>query len=134
MSIPRGITHDMPALFRCHVGSEPQAMAHHLDGYNPMGLLTGKGTSKRHELFYFGGPNRGAVRIDDMKIIFFDRPWGWRGEKTITDMPTLVNLPGVPFERTPQMRGESADTGARVAQARSRPLNSHSCEANLRME
>lgn len=94
MSIPRGITHDMPALFRCHVGSEPQAMAHHLDGYNPMGLLTGKGTSKRHELFYFGGPNRGAVRIDDMKIIFFDRPWGWRGEKTTTDMFTLVNLPG----------------------------------------
>jgi arylsulfatase len=26
----------------------------HLDGYNQMDLLTGKGPSKRHELFYFG--------------------------------------------------------------------------------
>ena len=28
----------------------------HLDGYNQMDLLTGKGPSARHELFYFGGP------------------------------------------------------------------------------
>ena len=28
----------------------------HLDGYNQMDLLTGKGPSKRHEFFYFGGP------------------------------------------------------------------------------
>ena len=28
----------------------------HLDGYNQMALLEGKGPSARHELFYFGGP------------------------------------------------------------------------------
>ena len=135
MSIPRSITHDMLASFRCHAGSEPQATAHHLDGYNQTDLLTGKGPSKRHELFYFGDPNRGAVRIDDMKIIFFERPWGWpAGEKTATDLPTLVNLRWDPFERTQQMRGEAANTGARVARARSWPLISHSGESNLTME
>ena len=29
----------------------------HLDGYNQMDLLEGKGPSKRHELFYFAGPH-----------------------------------------------------------------------------
>jgi arylsulfatase len=84
----------------------------HLDGYNQMDVLTGKGPSKRHELFYFGGPELGAVRIDDMKFIFFTQPYGWPGEKTTTDMPVLVNLRWDPFERTPQMRGQSANTGA----------------------
>ena len=31
----------------------------HLDGYNQMDLLLGKGPSKRHEFFYFGGPAPG---------------------------------------------------------------------------
>ena len=36
----------------------------HLDGYNQMDMITGKGPSKREELFYFGGPNpgRGSYR------------------------------------------------------------------------
>ena len=33
----------------------------HLDGYNQMDLLTGKGPSKRHELFYFGGAEPGRA-------------------------------------------------------------------------
>src|SRR6201995_3678874 len=32
----------------------------HLDGYNQLDLLLGKGPSKRHELFYFSGPRLGA--------------------------------------------------------------------------
>ena len=48
----------------------------HLDGYNQMDLLTGKGPSKRHELFYFGGPHLGAVRIDDFKYQFYQQPHG----------------------------------------------------------
>jgi arylsulfatase len=79
----------------------------HLDGYNQMDLLTGVGPSKRHEIFYFGGPHLGAVRLDDFKFIFFQQPWGWPGEKTTTDMPVLVNLRQDPFERTPSLRGES---------------------------
>src|SRR6516225_3053393 len=84
----------------------------HLDGYNQMDLLTGKGPSKRHELFYFGGPQLGAVRIDNFKFTFFAQPWGWPGEKTTTDMPSMVNIRQDPFERTPSIRGESFNTGA----------------------
>ena len=36
-----------------------------------MDLLTGKGPSARHEIFYFGGPQLGAVRIDDFKFQFY---------------------------------------------------------------
>ncbi|HYQ92766.1 MAG TPA: arylsulfatase, partial [Candidatus Competibacteraceae bacterium] len=79
----------------------------HLDGYNQMNLLTGKGPSARHELFYFGGPQLGAIRIDDFKFQFYQQPWGWPGEKTTTDMPTIVNLRQDPFERTPSLRGQS---------------------------
>src|SRR5690242_16103989 len=79
----------------------------HLDGYNQMDLLTGKGPSVRHELFYFGGPTLGAIRIDDFKFQFYQQPFGWPGEKTTTDMPTIVNLRQDPFERTPSIRGET---------------------------
>jgi arylsulfatase A-like enzyme len=79
----------------------------HLDGYNQMDLLLGKGPSARHELFYFGGPKLGAIRIDDFKYQFFQQPYGGPGEKTTTDMPTIVNIRQDPFERTPSIRGET---------------------------
>jgi arylsulfatase A-like enzyme len=79
----------------------------HLDGYNQMDLLTGKGPSVRHELFYFGGATLGALRIDDFKFQFYQQPYGWPGEKTTTDMPGIVNLRQDPFERTPSIRGET---------------------------
>jgi arylsulfatase len=79
----------------------------HLDGYNQMNLLTGKGPSARHELLYFGGPKLGAIRIDDFKFQFFQQPYGWPGEKLTTDMPSIVNIRQDPFERTPSIRGEN---------------------------
>ena len=79
----------------------------HLDGYNQIDLINGKGPSARHELFYFGGPHLGAIRIDDFKYQFIQQPYGWPGEKVTTDMPTIVNLRQDPFERTPDLRGES---------------------------
>jgi arylsulfatase len=79
----------------------------HLDGYDQTDLIEGKGPSRRHELFYFGGPHLGAVRIDDFKFQFFQQPWGWPGEKTTTDMPMLTNIRQDPFERTWSIRGES---------------------------
>jgi arylsulfatase A-like enzyme len=79
----------------------------HLDGYDQLDLITGKGPSKRSELFYFGGATLGAVRIGDFKYQFYQQPWGWPGEKVTTDMPTIVNLRQDPFERTPSIRGES---------------------------
>jgi arylsulfatase len=79
----------------------------HLDGYDQIDVLTGKGPSKRHELFYFGGPTLGALRIDDFKFQFYQQDNGWTGEKVTTDMPTIVNLRQDPFERTPSIRRES---------------------------
>jgi arylsulfatase A-like enzyme len=85
----------------------------HLDGYNQMDLLTGKGPSARHEIFYFGEAQLGAIRIDDFKFQFVQQPYGWPGEKVSTDMPTIVNLRQDPFERTPSIRGETTnDMGA----------------------
>jgi arylsulfatase len=84
-----------------------QTYKNHLDGYNQMDLLLGKGPSARHELFYFGGPHLGAIRIDDFKFQFFQQPSGWPGEKVTTDMPSIVNIRQDPFERTPSLRGES---------------------------
>jgi arylsulfatase A-like enzyme len=79
----------------------------HLDGYDQMNLLLGKGPSVRHELFYFGGPTLGALRIDDFKFQFIQQPYGWPGEKVTTDMPTITNLRQDPFERTSSIRGET---------------------------
>ena len=84
----------------------------HLDGYNQLALLEGRGPSARRELFYFGGPALGAVRIDAMKFIFLQQPGGWPGAKVQTDMPMLVNLRLDPFERTPMLLGETSATGA----------------------
>jgi hypothetical protein len=86
---------------------EGRTYKNHLDGYDQMDLLTGKGPSKRHELFYFGGPTLGALRVDDFKFQFYQQPYGWPGEKVTTDMPGIVNLRQDPFERTPSIRGEN---------------------------
>jgi arylsulfatase len=84
----------------------------HLDGYNQIDLVQGKGPTKRHELWYFAGPKLGALRIDDFKFQFFQQPQGWPGPKITTDMPGVVNLRQDPFERFPMIAGESALTGA----------------------
>jgi arylsulfatase len=84
----------------------------HLDGYNQLDLLLGKGPSKRREQWYFAGPKLGAVRIDDFKYQFIQQPQGWPGPKVTTDMPGIVNIRQDPFERFPMVSGETALTGA----------------------
>ncbi len=79
----------------------------HLDGYNQMDLLTGAGPSKREEIWYFGGPQLGAVRIGDFKYQFYQQPQGWPGPKVVTDMPQIVNIRQDPFERTPSGAGQT---------------------------
>ncbi|MGO9107820.1 MAG: arylsulfatase [Thermoguttaceae bacterium] len=71
----------------------------HLDGYNQMDAITGKGLSARHEIFYFAESNLGAVRVDDFKYRFIDQPGGWLGVKNHPDVPTLTNLRLDPLER-----------------------------------
>jgi arylsulfatase len=76
-----------------------QTYKNHLDGYNQMQAITGKGPSARHEIFYLGESSVGAVRIDDYKFRFIDQPQGWLGEKTHVDVPYITNLRLDPFER-----------------------------------
>jgi arylsulfatase len=72
----------------------------HLDGYNQLDLITGKGPSKRNEVFYFTESTLGAVRINDYKYRFIDQPNGWLGGTVKVDWPILVNLRLDPLERT----------------------------------
>jgi arylsulfatase len=78
----------------------------HLDGYDQTDLITGKGPSKRHEIFYFTESTLGAVRIDDYKYRFTDQPNGWLGATEKVDWPILVNLRLDPFERTGMYNGK----------------------------
>ena len=71
----------------------------HLDGYDQTAMLTGKGPSNRHEIFYLGESTIGAVRIDDYKYRFIDQPQGWLGVKNHPDVPVIVNLRLDPFEK-----------------------------------
>ena len=72
----------------------------HLDGYNQMDMITGKGPSNRHEIYYFTESTLSAVRIDDYKFRFTDQPGGWLGGTTKVDWPILTNIRLDPFERT----------------------------------
>ncbi len=71
----------------------------HLDGYDQTNLITGKGPSNRHEIFYFAEARLGALRVDDFKFKFIDQPDGWPGPKVPLNMPLITNLRQDPFER-----------------------------------
>ena len=71
----------------------------HLDGYNQMDLITGKGPSTRRELWYFAESQLGALRIGDYKYRFIDQPEGWLGGSITVSAPYLTNLRLDPFER-----------------------------------
>jgi arylsulfatase A-like enzyme len=76
-----------------------QTYKNHLDGYDQMAAITGKGPSTRHEIFYLGESTLGAIRVDDYKYRFIDQPQGWLGPKVHPDVPTIINLRLDPFER-----------------------------------
>jgi arylsulfatase len=78
----------------------------HLDGYNQLDMLTGKGPSKRHEIFYLTESTLSAVRIDDYKYRFTDQPNGWLGATVKVDWPILVNLRLDPYEQTGMYNGK----------------------------
>jgi arylsulfatase A-like enzyme len=78
----------------------------HLDGYNQLDMITGKGPSKRHEIFYLTETTMSAVRIDDYKYRFTDQPGGWLGATLKVDWPILTNLRLDPFERTGMYNGK----------------------------
>ncbi len=75
----------------------------HIDGYNQMDLLTGKGPGKRNEIMYFdAGSNLNAVRYKDWKLHFtlMEGPINQAYRKT-PSWPVVVNLRQDPYERFP---------------------------------
>ncbi len=91
----------------------------HLDGYNQMDMITGKGPSNRHEIFYFGESTLGAVRVDDFKYRFIEQPAGWLGEKAHVDVPypdqpspRSLRAHGLARERDPRPGRSSTSTGS----------------------
>jgi len=78
----------------------------HLDGYNQMDLITGKGPSTRHEILYFTESTLSAVRVDDYKYRFTDQPGGWLGGTVKVDWPIITNLRLDPLERTGLPQGD----------------------------
>jgi arylsulfatase len=78
----------------------------HLDGYNQLDLITGKGPSARHEIYYFTEGTLSAVRINDYKYRFTDQPNGWLGATVKVDWPILTNIRLDPFERTGMPSGD----------------------------
>ena len=73
----------------------------HLDGYDQTDVLTGKGPSKRHEIFYFADSTLGAVRIDDLRRTSLHRSAERVvGRTVIIDWPILVNRGLILWKRT----------------------------------
>jgi len=73
----------------------------HLDGYNQMDLLTGKGSGKRKEILYFDASgNMNALRYGDWKLIFTmmegSLPESYR---TSPAWPKIISLRQDPYER-----------------------------------
>jgi len=83
----------------------------HLDGYDQTPMLTGKGPSNRHEIFYFTEGTLSAVRLNDYKYRFTDQPNGWIGGTDKLDWPVLVNLRVDPLERTGMYTGAGGSMG-----------------------
>jgi arylsulfatase A-like enzyme len=88
-----------------------QTYKNHLDSYNQMDMITGKGPSARHEIYYFGESSLGAIRIDDYKYRFIEQPDGWIGGKVHVDAPTIINLRLDPFERMTWPENGTLDGG-----------------------
>jgi arylsulfatase A-like enzyme len=77
----------------------------HLDGYDMTDLLSGKGPSKRKEIFYFedeGGLN--ALRYGDWKLHFAIKNDWWGDVSQPRTLPLVINLREDPFEVTPESK------------------------------
>lgn len=71
----------------------------HLDGYNQMDLISGKGESGRKEIIYYERDRLQAVRYGNWKVHFVVQNEGWSGGKEELNAPLLFNLRQDPLER-----------------------------------
>ena len=104
----------------------------HLDGYNQMDLITGKGPSKRHEIFYFGESKLGAVRVDDYKYRFIDQPGGWLGDKTKRRRAVLDQPAPRSFRAHGLARERDQGSGRRITSSGSSTNSGASCLSSSR--
>ena len=77
----------------------------HLDGYNQLDLLSGRGDSKRKEIIYYEGTTLQAVRYGDWKAHFIVQNEGWFGPKEKLGAPLLFNLRRDPYEKAADESG-----------------------------
>ncbi len=77
----------------------------HLDGYNQMDMLAGKGPSNRREFFFYGETSLNAARVDQWKVhVAVKNEWLKAAEKT----NLVIDIKLDPFERTPEAPGHFA--------------------------
>ena len=105
-------TRTSPTNFSKGVQLGDRTYKNHLDGYNQMDLITGKGPSKRHEIFYFGGAELGAVRLDDFKFSF---------------LPAALWLAGRKDHHRHARDGQHPPGSVRTHAQYSRPVAKHGC-------
>lgn len=77
----------------------------HLDGYNQLDMITGKGESNRKEIYYYERTKLQAVRYGDWKAHFTVQNHGWSGAKEELNAPLLFNLRQDPLERAAEESG-----------------------------
>ncbi len=79
----------------------------HLDGYDQLAMLTGRGPSRRHEFFFYGETDLNAVRVDQWKVhLALKNEWLKAAEKLPGGL--IVDIKLDPFERTPEAPGHFA--------------------------
>ncbi len=77
----------------------------HLDGYDQTDLITGKGSSKRKEFYYFTETKLHGVRYGDWKFLFVNQDKWFRSTQENLTTPIVTNLKLDPFERFTEARG-----------------------------
>jgi len=76
----------------------------HLDGYNQLDMLTGKGPSKRSEFFFYGESELNAIRVGHWKVhLAIKNDWLKVAEKVPAGL--LIDIKLDPFERSPDTHG-----------------------------
>ena len=68
----------------------------YLDSYNQLDMITGKGPSTRHEIFYFAESALAAVRIDDFKFASISQPADGSATKVASQLADSVNFGSIP--------------------------------------
>jgi arylsulfatase A-like enzyme len=92
-------------LLKTHRAGDRSYEKIHLDGYDQTPLITGKGSTKRMEFFYFTETVFHGVRYGDWKFLFKKQDKWFNGVQNKLVTPIITNLKLDPFERFHEARG-----------------------------